>query len=123
MIENAKKLVIIATHAEENPDKATLPFAIANAALTMEVEAVIILQTTAVYLAMKGYSDHVHGAGFPPLIDLMALFFEAGGKLMVCSPCLQARKIEADDLIPQARIIAGATVVSESISADNVLSY
>jgi predicted peroxiredoxin len=53
----------------------------------------------------------------------MALFFEAGGKLMVCSPCLQARKIEADDLIPQARIIAGATVVSESISADSVLSY
>ena len=100
MNENAKKLVIIATHAEENPDKATIPFAIASTALAMDVKAVIILQTTAVFLATKGYAQHVHSVG-----------------------CLQSRKIEPTELISQAQIIAGATVVAESLAADRVLSY
>ncbi len=118
-----KKLVIIATHAEENPDKATLPFVMGNAAIAMEAEAVVILQTTAVYLAMKGYADHVHASGFPALRELLETYFEAGGKLMVCSPCLQARKITTEDLIPQATVIAGATLISEAFSATSVLSY
>lgn len=123
MNEKAQKLVIIATHAEENPDKATIPFAIASAALAMDVQAKIILQTTAVFLATEGYARHVHSAGFPPLSDMMEAFLEAGGQLMVCSPCLQARQIETDELIPQAQVIAGATVVAESLAADSVLSY
>ena len=123
MSKNAQKLVIIATHAEEIPDKATLPFVIGNAALSMGAEVVVILQTTAVYLAMKGYADHVHASGFPTLLELYELFFEAGGNLMVCSPCLAARKIEIETLIPQARVISGATLVAESLSADAVLNY
>jgi uncharacterized protein involved in oxidation of intracellular sulfur len=117
------KLVIIATQAEENPDKATLPFVMGNSTLAMDAEATIILQATGVYLAMKGYADHVHAAGFPPLTDLLGLFFEAGGRLMVCSPCLQARRIKPEDLIPEAVIIAGATLVSEVLSATNVVNY
>ena len=123
MNASAKKLVIIGTHAEENPDKATIPFVVGNAALAMATEVVVILQTTAVYLALKGYADHVHAAGFPPLSELLAVYFESGGKLMVCSPCIQARKIEPADLIAQATVIAGATLVAESLAADAVLSY
>ncbi|MFC1895219.1 DsrE family protein [Thermodesulfobacteriota bacterium] len=123
MSESSRKLVIVATHAEENPDKATLPFVLGSAALAMGHEVVVILQTTGVYLAMKGYSDHVHASGFPPLADLMETYFEAGGELMVCSPCLQARRIEEQDLIAQARVIAGATLVAEALSGASVLSY
>lgn len=65
----------------------------------------------------------MHAAGFPPLTDLIASFFELGGKLMVCAPCIEARKILKDDLIPEARIISGGTLVAESISADSVLTY
>lgn len=123
MTPDAKKLVVIATHAEENPDKATLPFVMGNAAIAMEAEAVIVLQSTAVYLGMKGYAEHVHSPSFPPLRDLMDIYFEGGGKLLVCSPCLQTRKIAAEDLIPQATVIAGATLISEAFSATSVLSY
>jgi len=123
MSENEGKLVIIATHAEENPDKATLPFVLASAAQAMDVEVTVVLQGTGVYLALQGYPDHVHAAGFPPLTELQEAFFEAGGSLMVCSPCMQARKIARDQLIPQASIIAGATLVSEILSASNVVTY
>ncbi|MGD9320560.1 MAG: DsrE family protein, partial [Desulfobacteraceae bacterium] len=98
MSDNPDKLVIIATHAEESPDKATIPFVMGSAALAMDVDVSIILQVTGVYLALKGYADHVHAAGFPPLLELQETFFEAGGKLMVCSPCIQARKVKPEDL-------------------------
>lgn len=123
MSENPSKIVIIATYAEENPDKATLPFVLGNASLAMDVEVTIILQGTGVYLALKGYPDHVHAAGFPSLPELQEALFEAGGKLMVCSPCMQARKITPEDLIPGATVIAGATLVAELLSATNVVTY
>ncbi len=123
MTKDSNKLVIIATHAEENPDKATLPFVMGSTALAMDMEATIILQSTGVYLALNGYADHVHASGFPPLLQLQKVFFEEGGTLMACSPCIQARKIEPKDLIPQATVIAGATLVAEISSAVNVINY
>jgi predicted peroxiredoxin len=123
MSNKNEKLVIIATHAEESPDKATIPFVIGNAALAMDVEVTVILQVTGVYLALKGYADHVHAAGFPPLTELFEAYFENGGKLMVCSPCIQARKINPEDLLPDSIVIAGATLVTEVLSATNVVSY
>jgi predicted peroxiredoxin len=92
MSDKQERIVIIATHAEESPDKATIPFVMGSTALAMDVDVSIILQVTGVYLALKGYADHVHAAGFPPLLELQETFFEAGGKLLVCSPCMQARK-------------------------------
>ena len=94
-----------------------------SAALAMDMEVTIILQMTGVYLALKGYADHVHASGFAPLVELLKLFFEEGGNLMVCSPCIQARKIDPKDLIPQASIIAGGTLISEISSASKVVTY
>ena len=121
--QDPQKLVIIATHAEENPDKATLPFVMGNTALAMDLEATVILQSTGVYLAYRGYAEHVHAAGFPPLTELLATYLEAGGKLMICSPCMQARKIRPEELIEAATIIAGATLISEIAAATNVVTY
>jgi uncharacterized protein len=121
--ETSQKLLIIGTHAEENPDKATLPFVLGSTALAMGTDVSVILQSTGVYLAMKGYADHVHASGFPPLVEMLETFFEAGGKLMVCSPCLMARKIDPADLILSAEVVAGATLVSEALEADGTITY
>ncbi|MBW2000589.1 MAG: DsrE family protein [Deltaproteobacteria bacterium] len=123
MEEKKEKLVIIATHAEESPDKATLPFVLGSSGLAMGTEVTVVLQSTGVYLALKDYADHVHASGFPPLKELLETFLEAGGSLMVCSPCMQARKIQPEDLIGEATVIAGATLVSEILSASNVVTY
>ena len=52
-----EKMLYIATCAGENPERAAMPFVMANAALAMEMEAVIALQGTGVYLAQKGYAE------------------------------------------------------------------
>ena len=81
-----EKIVYIVTHAGEDPERATFPFMFATAAQTMEVEAVVTLQGSGVFLAKKGYLDHVRAAGLPPLKGLVDTFIAEGGKLLVCTP-------------------------------------
>ncbi|MCL5405667.1 MAG: DsrE family protein [Deltaproteobacteria bacterium] len=81
-----EKIVYIVTHGGEDPDRATFPFMLATAAQTMDVETVVTLQGSGVYLAQKGYLDHVNAAGLPPLKGLVDTFLSEGGQLLVCIP-------------------------------------
>ena len=119
----SEKIVYIVTHAGEDPERATLPFVLANAALAMEVEAVVALQGTGVFLAKKGYLDNIFASGLPPLQDLMKSFLEAGGNLMVCVPCIKDRKIAESDLIEGAQPRAAAHLTQEILSAKATLVY
>ncbi len=123
MGEESKKLMFIVTSAEEQPERATIPFVLANAALAMDAEATVVLQTMGVYLAMKGYARHVHASGFPPLQDLIESFLEQGGNLWVCEPCIKARHISPGELIEGARIVAGASLIDGMLDAKNVVVY
>ena len=49
----SEKVTIIATHGPEDPQRATFPFMMANAALVMECEAVVVLPGTSVLLARR----------------------------------------------------------------------
>jgi predicted peroxiredoxin len=124
MAESAhNKVVIIATHGPEDRERATVPFMMANAALVMDMEAVVILQGNGVLLAQKGIYEHVFAPGLPVLQDLLKSFFEQGGKLLVCTPCVVDRKIEEGMLIEGAELIAGARVIKESTTSSAVLNY
>ncbi|HYA03001.1 MAG TPA: DsrE family protein [Syntrophobacteria bacterium] len=122
-MSETEKIVYIVTHAGEDTERATLPFVLANAALAMEVEAVVALQGTGVFLAKKGYLDNIFAAGLPPLKDLMTSFLEAGGRIMVCVPCIKERKIGESDLIEGAKATAAAALTQEILTAKATLVY
>ncbi len=122
MAEN-EKLVIISTIGDENPEKASLPFVLATAAQASDVEVVVILQSNAVVLAKQGEAAKVNAKDFMPLKDLFEAYVAAGGKFLLCSPCLKARGITKEDLINGSSIIAAGTVVSEVMSAKSVVTY
>ncbi len=117
------KVVIIATHGPEDKERATLPFVMATAAQVMEAEAVVVLQGSGVLLAQKGVYEHVFAGGLPPLKDLLATFMAEGGKLLVCTPCIQERQLELSMLVDGAQLIAGARVIQEITTASAVLNY
>jgi uncharacterized protein involved in oxidation of intracellular sulfur len=119
----AEKLAIIVTHGGEDPERACLPFVMANAALAMDVQAVVILQGTAVTLAKKGCYEHVFAPGLPPLKDLVDSFIQQGGDLLVCTPCLNERKITKDMLVETAQPVKAARVVTEVLEAKATLNY
>ena len=121
--QKTEKVLIIATHGPDDQERATFPFVMANAALVMDTEAVIVLQGAAVLLAKKGSFDHVYAGGLPPLKQLMDSFLEQGGKLLVCTPCIKERQIDESMLVDAAEPIAAARVIQESLEADAVLNY
>ena len=82
MPEKREKIVFIITHAGEDPERATFPFCLANAAQSMDVDAVMLLQGTGVLLAQKGYAEHMPSvAGLSPLKTYMDSFVSNGGKM------------------------------------------
>ena len=120
---NVEKLVIIATHGGEDPERACLPFVAANAALALDTQAVVILQGTAVTLAKKGCYEHVFAAGLPSLKELVDSFIELGGTLLICTPCIQERQITQDMLVESAQPIKAARVIMELLEANSTISY
>jgi predicted peroxiredoxin len=56
MTEKQEKIMYFCTHASGNPEKAAMPFVMANAALAMDVKAIVVLQGEGVYLAKRGYA-------------------------------------------------------------------
>jgi predicted peroxiredoxin len=120
----ANKLVLICTHAAEDPERATIPFVLATTAQAMDVEVIMGFQADGVRLASKGVIEGIAAPGFPPLKDLFAAYREAGGELLVCGPCVQSRKIDPkNDFVEGAAVVNAATFVKEFIEATNVLVY
>ena len=121
--EKEEKIVIFATHGAEDPDRATIPFVIANVALAMKTKVVVVLQSTGVTLATTGMYEHIFASGFDPLSKLVGSFIELGGTVLVCIPCIEQRKITPDRLIKGAQTVKPTRVVEEMLSANAVLSY
>ncbi|MFN2124380.1 MAG: DsrE family protein [Candidatus Promineifilaceae bacterium] len=117
------QIVIMATHGPEDPERATIPFVMALAALASDMTAIIGFQSNGVLLARKDCARHVFAPGFPPLAELMENYLEAGGLLYVCGPCVQSRQLEKDDLIDEAKIVSAATFVVACADAKATLVY
>lgn len=119
-----EKILYICTCADKDAEKAHLPFVLANAALAMDIQASVVLQEDGVFLAKKGYAETMPpGGAFPPLKELLDAFFEQGGKLKVCNPCIKARNIAESDLLDQAEITAAGALNIEAIEANAVFTY
>jgi uncharacterized protein len=122
MNDNGKVVVNLST-GHEDADKVTIAFLVATAAQAKGKQAVMFLTKEAVRLGMPGYADAVESAGTPPVARLYQQFADAGGELYVCPICFDARKLDSEDLVPNARI-AGATPLWEFIGdGATVFSY
>jgi predicted peroxiredoxin len=119
----AGKLCVSITHAKNDPDKATVGFVVANAAVGSAQETVVFLSTEAVRIASKGYAAEIHEEGFAPLQELVANFVKAGGRIFVCSPCFKKRRLDEKTLIDGATIVGGAKVVEFLASGAPCISY
>lgn len=124
MSEKVEKIIYFCTHGGEDAEKASICFAMASAALAMEVDTTVALQGRGVYLAQKGFIEHVPATGgFAPLTKLIKDYLELNGKLLVCKPCIEERKIKESDLIDGAMITAGGTLNMIALESDAQLVY
>ena len=118
-----EKLVIMVTHGPDEPELATIPFAMAGAAVASDVDVVLGFQGDGCLLVKKGVAETVQAPEFAPLGELLDTVREMGAELLVCSPCLKKRGLVEDDLVEGSEIVAAGRFVAEIASATNSLVY
>ena len=119
----ANKFCVNLTCAKDNPDKATVAFVLANAALGSGKETLVFLSVEGVRLAQTGYADDIREQGFAPLKELVESFAKAGGTIYVCSPCFKKRGLDEAALVTGASIVGGAKLVEFLSDGSPCLSF
>src|SRR6266542_3817430 len=104
----AHKAAISLTTGLEDPEKVTVAFLVAVGAAEQGRPTLMFLTKEAVRLALHGVAVGVACDGCPPLPDLVGRYHAAGGRLLVCPICFDAKKLDKGDLIAGAEL--GGTV-------------
>lgn len=118
-----EKMTIIGTHGPDDPEIATLPFMLGVAALAMDIQVNVLLQGPAVILAHRGIAEHVFANGPAPLKNLMDQFFELKGRLFICTPCVESRKMTQGRTVEGAHLVKAARVITELLESKTVLTF
>jgi predicted peroxiredoxin len=92
----------------EDPEKVTVALLVAVGAAESGYETLMFLTKEAVRLATDSFAVGVACEGCPPIPDLMARLETAGGELLVCPICFNARHLDDATLLSNARI--GGTI-------------
>jgi predicted peroxiredoxin len=118
------KVVINLSTGLEDPERVTVAFLVGGAAAQQGKPVAMFLTKEAVRLALTGVATGVACEGCPPLEQLFAQYAEGGGEFLVCPYCFDARKLDAEGLVENARV-AGATPLFEWMGAEAaaVFSY
>jgi predicted peroxiredoxin len=118
------KVLINLSTGLEDPERVTVAFLVAGAAVEQGREVKMFLTKEAVRLALPGVASAVACDGCPPLARLYEQYASGGGELLACPVCVNSRGLAGGEMTANARV-AGATPLWEWIGSDNttVLSY
>ncbi len=97
------KLLVVATHGPDDPNRATLAFLAAKSAKENGDEVEVFLMNDAVMLAKKGVAENIQGVGLAPFPELLEILQVLEVPMWVCKPCAEARGIKEEDLVEGAK--------------------
>ncbi len=115
-------LLITLTAHESNANNVTIAFTMGTKALEKGHSVEILLLSDAVHLAEKGYADRIDiGEPFQAIKDILPIYLDKGGKIKVCSSCMQHNGVKEDDVIDGADIINAGYVVDALMNSNKTL--
>ena len=102
------RAAISLTTGLEDPEKVTVALLVAVGAAETGRDTLMFLTKEAVRLATDGIAIGVACEGCPPIPELMKRYEAAGGELLVCPICFNARQLPESALLVNARL--GGTI-------------
>ena len=82
-----KMLIILTTGADDRGNRATLAFAMGVSSLISGVDTTIYMTMGGTFWSREEAHKKVAIEGFEPLRVYVQQFLDAGGRVLVCSPC------------------------------------
>ncbi len=98
------RAAISLTTGLEDPEKVTVALLVAVGAAESGRSSLMFLTKEAVRLATGRFATGVACDGCPPIPDLMKRYEAAGGEFLVCPICFNARDLDEDTLVSNARL-------------------
>jgi uncharacterized protein len=106
------RVIVSCTHGEEDPDRVTVSYLTAGAALDTGKEVVMWLSAEGVRLGLAGYADRIRTDAEPTVSTIHAQFTEKGGRFYVCPICFKDRALDDSELVANAEL-KGASPLME----------
>ncbi len=116
------KAVISLTTGLGDPEKVTVAFLVAVGAAESGRPALIFQAKEAVRLALDGVAAGVACDGCPPLPELLSRYQRAGGQVLVCPICFNAKQLDKGNLLPNAEL-GGTVQLWEWIGDDGATTF
>jgi predicted peroxiredoxin len=98
------RTAISLTTGLEDPERVTIALLVALGAAEAGRPTSMFLTKEAVRLATTGIAVGTACDGCPPIPDLMKRYQDAGGELLVCPICFNARHLDEAALVSHARL-------------------
>jgi predicted peroxiredoxin len=98
------KAAISLTTGLEDPEKVMVALLVAVGAAEAGRNTLMFLTKEAVRLALDGVATGVACDGCPPLQDLFDRYVKAGGALLVCPICFNAKALDQAGLVGNAQL-------------------
>lgn len=119
-----RKFLILLTVGLNAPSVARSALMFASIAASIGLDAVVYCVQEGVDVMVKGAAEKdVVAPGLPSLKQRLQEALAAGAKIQLCSTAVVNKKLQADDLIPEAEIVGGAVLIEHALESAGVLSF
>lgn len=108
--ESPNVLIMITVGKADNGRSATMAFSAGMSALAMGHPATVFLTSDGSVWGFQGSADDIRVQGFPPLVELIDQYMEAGGKMIICSVCHKTCSTGNPESNPTIDLVDGVTI-------------
>ena len=119
----SERLIFVCSHGKEDPERAILPFIVANTAAAVGQPAVVLCTIEGVWLGTPGGTEGIEHEGLPALTGLYEEFVANGGEVWLCGACTKPRSIGEDRVAKGARIVGAGYVIEEVVGGAKLMNY
>jgi predicted peroxiredoxin len=118
------QVMIVMTSGPDTPHRCATPFFFATLAASMDYDVTMFFTIDGTLLLKKGVADTVYPKpGAKPVGDFLRDALDAGVKMLACTASTELNDIALEDLIPEVKMVGGATMWQLAEECKTVLTF